>query len=117
MQEPDPAAVDRRGLPADLTTAETRGAMQPAPKRSAAGWLFQLTTITLGVLIALAFDAALRGNADRALVAEARATVGLEVASNRSELEDHLTTFTERMAQLNNVMTLLDELDAGVEPT
>jgi hypothetical protein len=43
-----------------------------AARRSTGEWLFQLTTITLGVLIALSFDAALKWNADRTLVSAAR---------------------------------------------
>ena len=33
------------------------------PRRAAGEWLFQLTTVTVGVLIALSFDAVLRWNA------------------------------------------------------
>jgi hypothetical protein len=86
-------------------------------RRSAGEWLFQLTTITIGVLIALSFDAVLRWNADRTLVREARATVALELAENRTELEPYLASFDERMANLDNVLKLLEELDAGIEPT
>jgi hypothetical protein len=89
----------------------------PQPKRSAREWLFQLTTITVGVLIALAFDGLLRWNADRELVAQARATIALEIADNRRELEAHLAAHDGRIARLDPVLKLLDELDAGVEPT
>jgi hypothetical protein len=54
-----------------------------APKRSTGEWLFQLTTITLGVLIALSFDAVLGWNADRVLLGEATRTIAREVADNR----------------------------------
>jgi hypothetical protein len=91
----------------------------PAPKarRSTGEWLFQLTTITLGVLIALSFDAVLRWNADRALVAEARATIALEVADNRRKIDSHLVGYGERVAMIDSLLKLLGELDAGVEPT
>lgn len=79
-------------------------------------WLFQLTTITIGVLIALSFDTLLRWSADRTLVAEARATVALELADNRRDLEAHLATFDERMAKIDEALKLLAELDAGTEP-
>jgi hypothetical protein len=88
-----------------------------AARRSAGEWLFQLTTITVGVLIALSFDAVLRWNADRALLEEARATIALEIADNRRELDGHLAAFDERIAKTDNTLKLLGELDAGVEPT
>jgi hypothetical protein len=37
----------------------------PVARRSAGEWLFQRTTITIGVLIALSFDARSKWNADR----------------------------------------------------
>jgi hypothetical protein len=88
-----------------------------AVRRSAGEWLFQFTTITIGVLIALSFDGLLRWNADRTLVDEARATIALEIADNRAELDAHLASFDERVAKLDNVLKLLGELDAGIEPT
>ncbi len=88
-----------------------------AARRSAGEWLFQFTTITIGVLIALSFDGLLRWNADRTLVDEARATIALEIADNRTELDEHLASFDERVAKLDNVLKLLSELDTGVEPT
>ncbi len=88
-----------------------------AARRSAGEWLFQLTTITVGVLIALSFDAVLGWNADRTLVDEARARIVLEIADNRRELEPHFASFAERIAQVDNGLKLVGELDAGVEPT
>jgi len=88
-----------------------------AARRSTGEWLFQLTTITLGVLIALSFDAALKWNADRTLVNAARANIALEIADNRRALDGHLAAFPERMARLESVLKLLGELDAGGEPT
>jgi hypothetical protein len=92
------------------TTEQARTA-----RRSAGEWLFQLTTITIGVLIALSFDAVLKWNADRKLVDEALATIALEVTDNRNELEQHLATFDERMTRLDVVFKLLAEADAGAE--
>jgi len=88
-----------------------------AARRSAGEWLFQLTTITLGVLIALSFDALLHWNAERTLVNEARAMIALEIADNRRELEPHFASFGERIAKIDNGLKLVGELDAGVEPT
>jgi hypothetical protein len=88
-----------------------------AARRSAGEWFFQLTTITVGVLIALSFDAVLRWNADRTLVDEARARIAVEIADNRRALDGHLESFEERIANIDNTLKLLGELDAGVEPT
>jgi hypothetical protein len=91
---------------------------QPRRARLSAGaWLFQLTTITIGVLIALSFDALLQWNADRKLVEEARATIALEIADNLRELDAHLASYDERVAKLDDGLKLLAELEAGVEPT
>lgn len=89
----------------------------PTARRWAGEWLFQLTTITVGVLIALSFDAALRWDADRALVAQARATIALEIARNRSELEEYLGSFEERLSKIDTVLQLVADLEAGVEPS
>jgi len=91
---------------------------QPRRARLSAGeWLFQLTTITIGVLIALSFDAALRWNADRTLVAEARATIALEIADNRHELDAHLAAYDARVSSIDDGLKLIAEIEAGVEPT
>jgi len=86
-------------------------------RRSAGEWLFQLTTITIGVLIALSFDALLKWNADRTLLNEARATIALEIADNKRELDAHLAAFDARVGRVDNGLKLVGELDAGVEPT
>jgi hypothetical protein len=60
---------------------------QVPARRSSGEWLFQLTTITVGVLIALSFDAVLRWNSNRQLVAEATATISREIADNRGHVD------------------------------
>ncbi len=87
-----------------------------APKRSTREWLFQLTTITIGVLIALSFDAVLKWNADRALVREARETLALEIADNRKIIETHLASLAEQTAKLDAARQLLENLLAGNRP-
>jgi len=86
-------------------------------RRSAGEWLFQLATITIGVLIALSFDSLLKWNADRMLVKQARANIALEIADNRRELDQHLQLVDESVAKVDNGLKLLAEHDAGVEPT
>jgi hypothetical protein len=88
-----------------------------AARRSAGEWLFQLTTITIGVLIALSFDAVLQWNSNRELVEEALATIALEVADNRRAIEQHVATFEQRSAKIDVVFKVIAELDAGAEPT
>ena len=89
----------------------------PVARRSVGEWLFQLATITIGVLIALSFDSLLKWNADRMLVNEARANIALEIADNRRELDQYLKLVDESIAKVDNGLKLLAELDAGVEPT
>jgi hypothetical protein len=90
-------------------------AQPPVSRRSVGEWLFQLTTITVGVLVALSFDALLKWNDERKLVDEARANIALEIEENRRELEGHLASYDERIGRLDNVLRLLDQQDAGVE--
>ncbi|HSC17001.1 MAG TPA: hypothetical protein VLI71_17860, partial [Gammaproteobacteria bacterium] len=80
---------------------------RPRVARWLGEWLFQLTTITIGVLIALSFDALLKWNGDRKLVNEARANIALEIADNRRDLDAHLATYEQRIARLDNVLKLL----------
>lgn len=87
---------------------------RPRVARWLGEWLFQLTTITIGVLIALSFDALLKWNGDRKLVNEARANIALEIEDNRRDLDAHLATYEQRIARLDNVLKLLDQQDAGV---
>jgi hypothetical protein len=89
----------------------------PVARRSVAEWLFQLATITIGVLIALSFDSLLKWNADRVLVDEARANIAFEIADNRRELDEHLKSVDASIARIDTGLKLLAELDAGVEPT
>jgi hypothetical protein len=45
------------------------------------------------------------------------ATIAREVADNRRELTEHVAKLDERMVRLDVVFKLLDEIDAGTEPT
>ena len=86
-------------------------------RRSVGEWLFQLATITIGVLIALSFDSLLKWNADRMLVNEARANIALEISGNRRELDAHLASFDESVAKVDIGLKLVAEIEAGVEPS
>ena len=87
-----------------------------AARRSTGEWLFQLTTITLGVLIALSFDTVLSGTPTHARQRGA-SDIALEIADNRRDLEGHLAAFPERRARIDSMLKLLAELEAGIEPT
>ena len=63
----------------------TDGSHGPTARRAALGrrMAISATTITVGVLIALSFDALLQWNAERTLVNEARAMIALEITDNQ----------------------------------
>jgi hypothetical protein len=84
-------------------------------RRSAGEWLFQLTTITIGVLIALSFDAVLRWSSDRALLAEAKQTIGQEVAANREMIKGHVVSLPARIEKFDAALKLVDDLLAGAQ--
>jgi hypothetical protein len=87
----------------------------PSARRSAGEWLFQLTTITIGVLIALSFDAVLRWSSDRALLTEAKQTIAQEVAANRAAIERHVASLPGRIEKFDAALKLVDDLLAGAE--
>src|SRR5919109_1037288 len=88
----------------------------PRERTSAREFWFQLTTITIGVLIALSFDGVLKWNADRALVAEARARIAREIADNRAELDAHLNGTDAWMAAIGHAAKVVEQALAGSLP-
>ena len=72
-------------------------ALRPLPRPSGETvrrFLFEITTITLGILIALWIDEVREGRRDAALVRNARAQLAREVADNQMDCPD-LKTYTE----------------------
>ncbi len=78
---------------------------QPAKKYTAVDYLFQLVTITAGVLIALLIGGLVEWNNRRELVAQARATINQEIAANRKDLE----------VTLSGIERDLEHLDEGIQ--
>jgi hypothetical protein len=72
--------------------------------------LFQLVTITAGVLIALAIDGLVEWKQNRDLVREATATLAREIADNRAALERHLAEAGTREKDADNALQLTREL-------
>jgi hypothetical protein len=85
-------------------------AAAPARKYSFADYAFQFITITSGVLIALFVNGLVQWDGDRRLVREARATIAQELAANRDEVKAVLDGKATRLANLDNALTLANEL-------
>jgi hypothetical protein len=73
-------------------------------------FLFQLVTITAGVLIALAIDGVVDWKHNRDLVREATATISREVTDNKAALERHLADADTREKDVDNSLQLAKEL-------
>jgi hypothetical protein len=73
-------------------------------------FLFQLLTITAGVLIALAIDGLVEWKHNRDLVREATATITREVSDNKAALERHLADAGTREKDVDNSLQLAKEL-------
>ena len=79
-------------------------------KYTASDYFFSFVTITLGVLIALLINGLVEWNNNRALVAEARATIRREVAANLKELEGLPNAIKSSSADLENAINLANDL-------
>jgi hypothetical protein len=83
------------------------------------GYLVDLVIITVGVLIALSLEGVRQWRSDRALVREAEATLQLEIAENRREIDRVLADDEERQAALDQALRFIEELlaDGSTEVT
>jgi hypothetical protein len=79
-------------------------------KYSFKDYLFQLVTITAGVLIALGVDAVVEWRAHQSLVEEARAMIAREMEDNRKALADEQARSGEWNTDLDNSLKLANEL-------
>jgi hypothetical protein len=75
-------------------------------------FLFELATITAGVLIALSIDSAVDWYRERALVREARANISSELRSNRAELDRFLQRIPAIREQMGKALDLVAALEA-----
>ena len=73
-------------------------------------FLFQLVTITAGVLIALSIEALLEWNHHRALVREAKATIAREITDNKSALDRHIAAAPQMMKNRDTSLRMANEL-------
>ncbi len=73
-------------------------------------FLAQLGTITAGVLIALSIEGLLEWNHYRTLVREAKATIDLEIADNKKELDGVLAGSESRKKDLDTALRLANDL-------
>jgi len=108
-EEPEPEA-EPIGSPA-LGNADA-GATRPPhqPGHSAKDFLFQLATITVGVLIALSIEGLTEWNHHRLLVREAKATIAREIADNKSALARHFTDWDRSTDGIEKALKLANEL-------
>jgi hypothetical protein len=79
-------------------------------KYTASDYFFSFVTITLGVLIALLINGLVEWNNNRALVAEARATIRREVAANLKELAGLPDAIKSSSEDLENALDLANDL-------
>ena len=73
-------------------------------------YVFQFITVTAGVLIALLINGLVQWNDNRALVAQARATIEQEIAENKKDLDATLVGVAEDMKRFDNAITFASEM-------
>jgi hypothetical protein len=84
-----------------------------ASKYTLKDYIFQLVTITAGVLIALGVDAIVERRAHRALVEEARAMIALELQDNRRELAGDTGKPVDRSKGFRDALQFTSDFLAG----
>jgi hypothetical protein len=77
---------------------------------SARRFAFEITTITVGILIALSVDGIVEWNRERALVREARASITREIADNLKGLEGTFPAFEKHERDLEQALQFANEL-------
>jgi hypothetical protein len=80
------------------------------PIHSIKDFLLALTTITVGVLIALSLEGLLEWNHNWSLVREARETITREITDNKKEMDGQLAGLDARRSDLDNAPRLANEL-------
>jgi hypothetical protein len=79
-------------------------------KYTFADYGFQFITVTAGVLIALFIDGLAERNSNRELVESARATILLEIADNKKDLEATLSGIAADREAMLNAVRFADEI-------
>lgn len=86
------------------------------PIRSWKDFTLHLLTITIGLLIALALEAAVQSLHHRHMVKEARVNLGREIVENQRLYTQNLHSVQTHLVQLEQNMEQLRELRAGKTP-
>jgi hypothetical protein len=81
-----------------------------AAKYSTPDYVFQFITVTAGVLIALFIDGLAARNAERELIANARAMIQRELADNKKDLEATLSGIDADLEAMRNAIRFADDL-------
>jgi hypothetical protein len=82
-------------------------------KYAAVDYVFQLITVTAGVLIALLIDGLVEVNANRRLVNDARATLRQEILANQQDLQSTLAGIADDVKRFDNALAFAADLLAG----
>ena len=104
----------------ETVATDAAGALTPADvhrslptRHTLKEFVFQLVTITAGVLIALAIDGVVEWKQNRDLVREATATITREITDNRAALERHLAEADTREKDTDHALQLMQDLLAA----
>jgi hypothetical protein len=89
---------------------ESPAAIRRPAKYSLVDYVFQLITITAGVLIALLINGLVEWNNNRELVEQARATIRREVEANLKELEGLPDSIKRSAKELETAMRFVNDL-------
>jgi hypothetical protein len=81
-----------------------------SPFQSWRAFLVEITTIVIGVLIALSFDGAREWQHNRALAAEARATLVRELTENKSAVESDIKNAPTREKELKTALQFVKDV-------
>ncbi len=74
------------------------------------GYLVEMSTVILGILIALALGGLMERRAERKLAAEASQQIEGEMAANKKDLDGALATYPTTRQQLGQALKVLDQL-------
>jgi hypothetical protein len=80
------------------------------PIHTVKDFLLQLTTITIGILIALSLEAAVEWSHHRTLVSEAKENLSREILNNRAEAEKILSAIPKLRANEEKALQFIDDL-------
>ena len=80
------------------------------PIHSIRGFLIEMVTITVGVLIALSFEGAREWNHNRSLANEARRNIVRELTDNKKAVDHDIESVPKRREQLDHALQFTDDV-------